>query len=135
MSEEEKIRGLMPDFSAYMAHWTNKLTELYIEGPITKFWDALKFFVLALPNNIREEVWPEIEKIDLERNRRIQSIKGVDAYTILKKQYIEEVTFLRFHAVQVWGKVQQLLDLYGYKIKESHRLTKKAFEELKAEKE
>jgi len=130
MSEPEKIMGLMPNFSSFYATWSNRLLEIYAVAGTVEFWRMLKMFIRTLPRDIKADVWPEVVKADSELNLRLTRIRGSDIYTTTQRQVFDQETYLEKLATEIYDKTQDLLDLHGYKERESHRIRLKDFEEL-----
>lgn len=133
--ESKKIRGLMPDFSAFIATWSNRLMEIYHSEPIGNFWKMLKAFIYALPIDVKEEIKPLLEEVD----STLSSIRHASSRTDLKTTHDEHkrqyLNYLPVRAIEIWDKTHTLLDERGYKERESHRADKTTFAEVKAEDE
>jgi len=114
--EEERIKGLMPNFGTYYATWTNYLTQIYYTQPITQFWKMLKFFIQALPRDVKQQLWPHVEMVENEKIKKVLNTTGVDPFDTRTKRNLEESVFLEARANKIWSLMQDLLDEKGYKI-------------------
>ena len=67
-------------------------------------------------------MWPQVEKVEKEKQQKIQSIGGPwanggrDTYSIVRNRNFKESVHLHIHAPKIWDKIQDLLDEKGYKV-------------------
>lgn len=115
MSErrKEKIRGLMPNYSAFIASSFNRLYLIFLYGTAIERMQAVWDLVPFLPNEVEKDLKLMLDKVKKEL-APIGGIKGFDEYHGSVTHEVAREKVSKRWARPLMREIRRLLDERGY---------------------
>jgi len=117
---DERVRGLLRDWTAYTVKWTDQITAFFVSGNYEDFWRTAEHFINMYPPDVKKEVQEDVAKTNSELRKFIvdssEPIRLGDYYWGMPRELRKQrAAIILMYGLPTWFKFQDVLSRRGYK--------------------